>query len=134
MTMLQKTLVIVTMFVTVSVDLGIYDAYRTTTPRTRVQPLPQQQASLFEGIQQLQFEHNDAVKSKATIEGIMSNPNFRVVIHALENRSEFEELSEPEVVTTSGRQIQMRYVNINLNAFSILTNLLPSSTGQHPVR
>jgi general secretion pathway protein D len=43
-----------------------------------------------------------------TITGIMTDPNFRVVIHALEQRSGFETLAEPEAVTTSGRQTQMR--------------------------
>jgi len=47
-----------------------------------------------------------------TITGIMTDPNFRVVIHALENRSGFEQLAEPEVVTTSGRQTQMRATDI----------------------
>jgi general secretion pathway protein D len=48
----------------------------------------------------------------ATVTGIMTDPNFRVVIHALENRSGFEELAEPEAVTTSGRQTQMRATDI----------------------
>ena len=43
-----------------------------------------------------------------TITGIMTDPNFRVVISALEQRSGTETLAEPEVVTTSGRQTQMR--------------------------
>ena len=43
-----------------------------------------------------------------TITGIMTDPNFRVVINALEQRSGTETLAEPEVVTTSGRQTQMR--------------------------
>jgi len=47
-----------------------------------------------------------------TITGIMTDPNFRVVIHALENRSGFEQLAEPEAVTTSGRQTQMRATDI----------------------
>jgi Flp pilus assembly secretin CpaC len=130
MTALQKILAIVTMFMTVSVDVGIYEAYRATTLRTRVQPRPPPPASVFEGIQQLPFESNDAVKSKATIEGIMSNPNFRAVIHALENRSKFEELAEPKVITTSGRQIQGRYVWFDTPAFPVATNS-PSSTSQH---
>lgn len=44
----------------------------------------------------------------ATVTGIMTDPNFRVVIKALEQRSGAEALAEPEVVTTSGRQTQMR--------------------------
>ncbi|MEI9864647.1 MAG: hypothetical protein WDN00_08855 [Limisphaerales bacterium] len=46
--------------------------------------------------------------SLTTITGIMTDPNFRVVINALEQRSGSETLAEPEVVTTSGRQTQMR--------------------------
>jgi general secretion pathway protein D len=48
----------------------------------------------------------------ATITGILSNPNFRMVIHALEQRSGYESLAEPEVTTTSGRQTQMRATQI----------------------
>jgi len=48
----------------------------------------------------------------ATITGIMTDPNFRVVLHALEQRSGFENLAEPEVTTLSGRQTQMRATEI----------------------
>lgn len=44
----------------------------------------------------------------ATVTGIMTDPNFRVVINALQQRSGVETLAEPEVVTTSGRQTQMK--------------------------
>jgi tetratricopeptide (TPR) repeat protein len=43
-----------------------------------------------------------------TITGIMTDPNFRVVINALQQSTGAEELGEPEVVTTSGRQTEMR--------------------------
>jgi len=43
-----------------------------------------------------------------TVTGILTDPNFRVVINALEQRTGSETLAEPEVVTTSGRQTQMR--------------------------
>ena len=46
--------------------------------------------------------------SAATITGIMTNPNFQVVLHALESRAGVENLGEPEVTTASGRQTQMR--------------------------
>jgi Flp pilus assembly secretin CpaC len=48
----------------------------------------------------------------ATITGILTNPNFRVVIHALEQRSGYENLAEPEVTTISSRQTQMRATEI----------------------
>ena len=44
----------------------------------------------------------------ATVTGIMTDPNFRVAIRALQQRSGVETLAEPEVVTTSGRQTQMK--------------------------
>jgi type II secretory pathway component GspD/PulD (secretin) len=47
-----------------------------------------------------------------TITGILTNPNFQVAIHALEQRSGVETLAEPEVTTTSGRQTQMRATSI----------------------
>jgi len=47
-----------------------------------------------------------------TITGILTDPNFRVVIKALEQRSGVETLAEPEVTTTSGRQTQMRATDI----------------------
>jgi len=47
-----------------------------------------------------------------TITGILTDPNFRMVIHALQQRSGFEALAEPEVTTTSGRQTQMRATQI----------------------
>jgi general secretion pathway protein D len=44
----------------------------------------------------------------ATITGILTDPNFRAVIHALEQRGGTETLGEPSATTTSGRQVQMR--------------------------
>jgi tetratricopeptide (TPR) repeat protein len=48
----------------------------------------------------------------ATITGILTDPNFRMVIHALEQRSGYESLAEPEITTTSGRQTQMRATQV----------------------
>jgi tetratricopeptide (TPR) repeat protein len=48
----------------------------------------------------------------ATITGILTNPNFQVVLHALQQRQGFEALAEPEVTTTSGRQTQMRATQV----------------------
>ena len=47
-----------------------------------------------------------------TITGILTDPNFRVALHALEQRGGFETLGEPEVTTMSGRQAQMRATQI----------------------
>ena len=40
--------------------------------------------------------------------GILNDMNARTVLHSLESREDVETLGEPEVVTTSGRQTQMR--------------------------
>jgi tetratricopeptide (TPR) repeat protein len=47
-----------------------------------------------------------------TITGILTNPNFQVALHMLQQRSGTETLAEPEAVTTSGRQAQMRATQI----------------------
>jgi len=48
----------------------------------------------------------------ATITGILTNPNFQMVLHALESRTGVENLGEPEITTTSGRQTQMRATSV----------------------
>jgi len=53
-----------------------------------------------------------AIPSLATVTGILTDPNFRVVLHALEQRTGTESLAEPEVTTISGRQTQMRATQI----------------------
>jgi len=52
------------------------------------------------------------------VAGILTDPNFRVVIHSLEQSQGFENLAEPEVTTLNGRQTQMRATTI----FTIVTN------------
>jgi type II secretory pathway component GspD/PulD (secretin) len=47
-----------------------------------------------------------------SLTGILTDPNFRLVIKALEQRSGTEFLAEPEVTTISGRQTQMRATDI----------------------
>jgi tetratricopeptide (TPR) repeat protein len=54
-----------------------------------------------------------------TITGILTDPNFRVAIHALEQRSGYESLAEPEVTTISGRQTQMRATKL----ISVITSV-----------
>ena len=70
-----------------------------------------------------------AVSSTAEpVKGILTNPNFRIVIHALEQRSGYETLAEPEVVTTSGRgQNSIRIQNMVWNIIAPVTNSPPAS-------
>ena len=55
-----------------------------------------------------------------SVAGILTDPNFRVVIHTLKQCAGTEQLAEPEVTTLSGRQTQMRATDI----FTVVTNLV----------
>jgi len=48
----------------------------------------------------------------ASVTGIMTDTNYRVVLHALSSRSKSEVLGEPEVITTSGRHTIMKATKI----------------------
>jgi general secretion pathway protein D len=66
-----------------------------------------------------------------TVTGILTDPNFRVVINALEQRTGSETLAEPEVVTTSGRQTQMRATVLQtiITSYSFQQGSAPQSAG-----
>jgi hypothetical protein len=46
------------------------------------------------------------------VTGFLTNPNFQLVMHALETRTGVENLGEPEVTVISGRQTQMRATTV----------------------
>ncbi len=50
--------------------------------------------------------------SPSTLTGILTDPQFRVVVRALQQRSGAEFLAQPEVTTLSGRQAQMKSMTI----------------------
>ncbi len=50
--------------------------------------------------------------SVMTITGILTDPQFRVVIHAIENRSGTDLMAAPKITTLSGRQTQIQVVDI----------------------
>src|SRR5262249_54192263 len=52
------------------------------------------------------------VPSLFTLTGILTDPQFRVVIHALEQRDGVDLLSESSVTTMSGRQTQVQTVDL----------------------
>jgi beta-lactamase regulating signal transducer with metallopeptidase domain len=52
--------------------------------------------------------------------GILTATNAKVFLHSLESRKGVEDLAEPEVVTTSGRQTQMRATDI----ITVVTNFV----------
>ncbi len=53
-----------------------------------------------------------AIPSLATVTGIMTDPQFRVVIRALEQRGGVDVLSAPKVTTVSGRQAQIQIIDL----------------------
>jgi hypothetical protein len=133
MTTLQKTFVIVTIFAAVGVVF--YEVNQAATLRSQVLALQRQQSSLSAQNRQLLCERfigeRNGDPKAATIAGIMSDPNYKLVIHALEQRSGFEELAEPETVTISGRgENRMRISDLEINLIPAATNL-PPSTSQH---
>jgi general secretion pathway protein D len=65
------------------------------------------------------------VPAVATITGILTDPQFRVVIRALEQRSGVDFLAAPKVTTVSGRQAQIQTVEIQ----QIVTGLSVGATG-----
>jgi type II secretory pathway component GspD/PulD (secretin)/beta-lactamase regulating signal transducer with metallopeptidase domain len=62
--------------------------------------------------QQLTSGLRNTVPVPATVTGILTDPNFRVTLYALESRPRTKILAEPEAVTTSGRRTQMRATDI----------------------
>jgi type II secretory pathway component GspD/PulD (secretin)/tetratricopeptide (TPR) repeat protein len=59
-----------------------------------------------------------------TLTGILTDPQFRLVIKAIQQRSGSELLAQPEVTTQSGRQAQMKATEIKsiITAFSFSQN------------
>jgi beta-lactamase regulating signal transducer with metallopeptidase domain len=54
-------------------------------------------------------EQHHLIPTDATIlTGVLTNPNFQVVLHELEQQKNVEELAEPEVTTIPGQRTQMR--------------------------
>ena len=51
--------------------------------------------------------HNSAIPAVATLSGILTDPQFRVVIRALEQREGVDLLSAPKITTLSGRQARI---------------------------
>ncbi len=54
----------------------------------------------------------NSASSLFTLTGILTDPQFRVVLHALDQRNGSDVLAAPEVTTISGRQAQMKATEI----------------------
>jgi general secretion pathway protein D len=59
-----------------------------------------------------------------TLSGILTDPQFRVVIKALQQRTGTELLAEPQITTTSGRQAQIKAADVK----SVITGFSFSQT------
>ena len=64
----------------------------------------------------------------ATLTGILTQPQFRVVINALEQRGGTDLLSAPEVTTVSGRQAQISVTEIRTIVTGVNANQTASSS------
>jgi type II secretory pathway component GspD/PulD (secretin) len=58
------------------------------------------------------LRNNAAAPALATVTGILTDPQFRFVVKALEQRGGSDLLAAPEVTTLSGRQAQIKTVDI----------------------
>ncbi|MGI8965539.1 MAG: hypothetical protein ACR2H1_05550, partial [Limisphaerales bacterium] len=59
------------------------------------------------------------VPALATITGVLTDPQFRVVIHALEQRGGVDVLSAPSITTLSGRQAEISVLTLNTIVASV---------------
>ena len=66
-----------------------------------------------------------------TITGILTNPNFQVALQMLQQRTGIEQLAEPEIVTTSGRQTQVRATQLIsiISGFDFQQGSAPQTSG-----
>jgi len=74
---------------------------------------------------------NGTTPSLFTLTGILTDPQFRVAIRALQQRQGTEILAQPEVTTTSGRQAQMKATDIQtvITSYGFGQNVGTTTTG-----
>jgi type II secretory pathway component GspD/PulD (secretin)/tetratricopeptide (TPR) repeat protein len=65
----------------------------------------------------------------ATVTGILTDPQFRFVVRALEQRGGTDLLSAPEITTQSGRQAQIKVVDIRYIVTDLDTDQTAAGTG-----
>ena len=69
------------------------------------------------------------VPTLGTFTGILTDPQFRVAIHALEQRQGVDLLNAPRITTLSGRQAQIQVVDIRTIVTGTSANQTSSGTG-----
>jgi hypothetical protein len=88
-----------------------YGTFPGTFGTPSVAPNPQTDQLMTSGLRQSQAG-STSIPTVGTITGIMTDPQFRVVINALEQRSGTDVLSAPKVTTVSGRQAQIQVLEM----------------------
>jgi general secretion pathway protein D len=71
----------------------------------------------------------NSAPSVATVTGILTDPQFRFVVRALEQRGGTDLLAAPEVTTLSGRQAQIKVVDIRYIVTDLDTDQTAAGTG-----
>jgi general secretion pathway protein D len=71
----------------------------------------------------------------ATLTGILTEPQFRAVVRALEQRQGIEVISAPEVTTVSGRHAQLRVQDIQriVTGSELTSTILPGLPSYNPI-
>jgi general secretion pathway protein D len=82
-----------------------------TSPATAIGAAASDQL-ITSGLRNAVGAQQGSVPTLATFTGILTDPQFRVVIRAMEQRQGADLLSSPEVTTVSGRQAQVQVVDI----------------------
>ena len=72
------------------------------------------------------LRNENAGPAIGTLTGIMTDPQFRMVIHALEQRGGVEVMSAPRVTTLSGRQTQIKVNTLRSIAVGVAAGATPA--------
>ena len=103
--------------------IGVFPGNPFANPSTAIAPASTDQL-LTSGLR------TAGTPSLFTLTGILTDPQFRMVIHALDQRTGTELLAQPEVTTQSGRQAQMKATDVRtiVTAFSFSQNTTATTT------
>ena len=80
--------------------------------------LPSETDGLLTGGLRQQVGKNPSIPTLGTVTGILTDPQFRMIIRAIEQRDGVDLLSAPRAVTLSGRQTQITVTDLKSIASS----------------
>jgi general secretion pathway protein D len=87
-------------------------------PSTLITPTPSD-GQLTSGLRNQVGQGGATIPAVATVTGILTDPQFRVVIRALEARSSADLLNESQVTTLSGRQTQIQVIDLRFTGTGV---------------